>query len=92
MPPVHPRRLEEIRSLVEDSISSVRAILKANRGRITSLPPQSRRALEYMESIDFEAIESIVLTHQAIGTKADVTLEPVNLYLYDNLLKTVEVC
>ncbi len=57
-PPVSPSRLEEMRAFAAKTVSEVYAILDDDGYALADLPPQSRKAMAYIESIDFDNMET----------------------------------
>jgi hypothetical protein len=54
--PVHPQRLAELKLEVQETIEAIAQILKEKRVRAADLPTPTRKAFQFLKSLDLDAV------------------------------------
>ncbi len=72
--PLSAERKAELRSFVTDSLEQVEEILRRNGNSVASLPAPTRRAYEFLASLDFDAITPEIASDAARPARGNTSL------------------
>jgi hypothetical protein len=72
--PLSAERKAELRSFVTDTLEQVEQILRRNGNSVASLPAPTRRAYEFLSSLDFDAITAVSASDAARPARGNTSL------------------